>query len=123
MLEEIEVLPMKIKLEVVLDAIETADDAFTYFYDTQTNDVIVLSDLDSYEEREAIAGAWSTNWNILSERFAVRTCVPCDCKNSLQRHFCQMQDAYHVGSFNYMVIVWIDKCNGVSLCCAGISHY
>jgi len=30
MLVENEVLPMKIKLEVVLDAIETADDAFTY---------------------------------------------------------------------------------------------
>lgn len=27
---------MTIKLEQVLDAIETADDAFTYFYDTQT---------------------------------------------------------------------------------------
>ena len=35
---------MTIKLEQVLDAIETADDAFTYFYDTQTGETVVLSD-------------------------------------------------------------------------------
>ena len=37
---------MTIKLEQVLDAIETADDAFTYFYDTQTG--------ESYEELEEL---------------------------------------------------------------------
>lgn len=35
---------MTIKLEPVLDAIETADDAFTYFYDTQTGETVFLSD-------------------------------------------------------------------------------
>lgn len=35
---------MTIKLEQVLDAIETADDAFTYFYDTQTGETVFLSD-------------------------------------------------------------------------------
>ena len=40
---ENEVQAMTIRLEIVLDAIETADDAFTYFYDTQTEDVIVLT--------------------------------------------------------------------------------
>lgn len=48
---------MKIKLEIVLDAIETSDDAFTYFYDTQTEDVIFLSDLNTEEENEAAADA------------------------------------------------------------------
>ena len=33
-----------IKLEQVLDAIETADDAFTYFYDSQTGETVFLSD-------------------------------------------------------------------------------
>ncbi|WP_295753781.1 UPF0158 family protein [uncultured Oscillibacter sp.] len=31
---------MKIKLEQVIEAIETADDAFTYFYDTQTGETL-----------------------------------------------------------------------------------
>jgi len=35
---------MTIKLEQVLEAIETADDAFTYFYDTQTGETVFLSD-------------------------------------------------------------------------------
>lgn len=54
---------MKIKLEIVLDAIETADDAFTYFYDTQTEDVIFLSDLNTEEENEAIADAIDSDMN------------------------------------------------------------
>jgi len=37
-------ITMTIKLEQVLDAIETADDAFTYFYDTQTGETVFLSD-------------------------------------------------------------------------------
>ena len=52
---------MTIKLEQVLDAIETADDAFTYFYDTQTGETVFLSDPlitgESYEElANAICG-------------------------------------------------------------------
>lgn len=35
---------MKIKLDQVLDAIETADDAFTYFFDTQTGETVYLAD-------------------------------------------------------------------------------
>lgn len=35
---------MTIKLEQVLDAIETADDAFTYFYDTQTGETVFWVD-------------------------------------------------------------------------------
>ena len=35
---------MKIKLNQVIDAIETADDAFTYFYDTQTCETVYLQD-------------------------------------------------------------------------------
>ena len=49
---------MTIKLEQVLDAIETADDAFTYFYDTQTGETVFLSNLlitgESYEELEEL---------------------------------------------------------------------
>ena len=49
---------MTIKLEQVLDAIETADDAFTYFYDTQTGETVFLSDPlitgESYEELEEL---------------------------------------------------------------------
>ena len=33
-----------IRLEQVLDAIETADDAITYFYDTQTGETVFLAD-------------------------------------------------------------------------------
>ena len=33
-----------IRLEQVLYAIETADDAFTYFYDTQTGETVFLAD-------------------------------------------------------------------------------
>ena len=47
---------MTIKLEQVLDAIESADDAFTYFFDTQTGETVFLSDSlitgESYEELE-----------------------------------------------------------------------
>ena len=35
---------MKIKLNQVIDAIETADDAFTYFYVTQTGETVYLQD-------------------------------------------------------------------------------
>lgn len=35
---------MKIKLDQVIEAIETADNAFTYFYDTQTGDTVYLQD-------------------------------------------------------------------------------
>ena len=35
---------MKIKLEQVIEAIETADDAFTYFFDTQTGEMVYLQD-------------------------------------------------------------------------------
>lgn len=35
---------MKIKLDQVIEAIETADDAFTYFYDTQTGETVYLQD-------------------------------------------------------------------------------
>lgn len=35
---------MTIRLEEVLEAIEGADDAFTYFYDTQTGETVVLYD-------------------------------------------------------------------------------
>lgn len=35
---------MKIKLDIVIDAIECADDAFTYFYDTETKDTVFLQD-------------------------------------------------------------------------------
>ena len=49
---------MTIKLGQILDAIETADDAFTYFYDTQTGETVFLSDPlitgESYEELEEL---------------------------------------------------------------------
>ena len=49
---------MTIKLEQVLDAIESADDAFTYFFDTQTGKTVFLSDSlitgESYEELEEL---------------------------------------------------------------------
>ena len=49
---------MIIRLEQVLDAIETADDAFTYFFDTQTGETVFLSDPmitgESYEELEEL---------------------------------------------------------------------
>lgn len=35
---------MKIRLNQVIDAIETADDVFTYFYDTQTGETVYLQD-------------------------------------------------------------------------------
>lgn len=35
---------MRIKLDQVIDAIETADDAYTYFYDTQTKETVHLAD-------------------------------------------------------------------------------
>ena len=35
---------MKIKLDVVLEAIECADDAFTYYYDTETESTVFLQD-------------------------------------------------------------------------------
>lgn len=35
---------MSIKLNQVIDAIETANDAFTYFYDTQTGETVYLQD-------------------------------------------------------------------------------
>ena len=35
---------MKIKLEQVIEAIETANEAFTYFYDTQTGETVYLQD-------------------------------------------------------------------------------
>ena len=49
---------MTIKLEQVLDAIETDDDVFTYFYDTQTGETVYLADPqitgESYEELEEL---------------------------------------------------------------------
>lgn len=49
---------MIIRLEQVLEAIETADDAFTYFFDTQTCETVFLSDSlitgESYEELEKL---------------------------------------------------------------------
>jgi len=46
---------MTIKLEQVLDAIETADDAFTYFYDTQTGETVFLQDeIITGERNEAL---------------------------------------------------------------------
>lgn len=46
---------MKIKLEQVIDAIETADDVFTYFYDTQTGETVFLQDeLITGERDEAL---------------------------------------------------------------------
>lgn len=38
------VAEMKIKLEQVIEAIETANEAFTYFYDTQTGETVYLQD-------------------------------------------------------------------------------
>ena len=46
-----EVLAMKIHLEQVIDAIETADDAFTYFFDTQTGETVFLQDEIAIGER------------------------------------------------------------------------
>ena len=43
---------MKIKLNQVIDAIETADDAFTYFYDTQTGETVYLQDEITTGERD-----------------------------------------------------------------------
>ena len=38
------VAAMKIRLEQVIEAIETANEAFTYFYDTQTGETVYLQD-------------------------------------------------------------------------------
>jgi len=43
---------VKIKLEQVMEAIETADDAFTYFYDTQTGETVLLPDDIAFGERD-----------------------------------------------------------------------
>ena len=43
---------MKIKLEQVIEAIETADDAFTYLYDTQTGETVLLPDDIVFGERD-----------------------------------------------------------------------
>lgn len=43
---------MTIKLEQVIEAIETADDAFTYLYDTQTGETVLLSDDIMFGERD-----------------------------------------------------------------------
>jgi len=43
---------MAIKLEQVIEAIETADDAFTYLYDTQTGETILLPDDVMFGERD-----------------------------------------------------------------------
>lgn len=49
---------MTIRLEQVIESIESADDAFTYFYDTKTGETILWSDPsitgESYEEMEAL---------------------------------------------------------------------
>lgn len=46
------VVTMTIKLEQVLKAIEMADDAYTYFYDTQTGETVFLSDAIITGERD-----------------------------------------------------------------------
>lgn len=47
---------MKIRLDQVIDAIETADDAYTYFYDTQSKETIFLADpMYTGERDEALA--------------------------------------------------------------------
>ncbi len=43
---------MAIKLEQVIEAIETADDAFTYLYDTQTGETVLLPDDIMFGERD-----------------------------------------------------------------------
>lgn len=43
---------MKIKLEQVIEAIETADDAFTYLYDTQTGETVLLPDSTMFGEQD-----------------------------------------------------------------------
>ncbi|MCD8086828.1 MAG: UPF0158 family protein [Clostridiales bacterium] len=49
---------MKIKLQVVIDAMEEADDDWTGFYDTQTGEAVWVGDPlmtgESYEELEAL---------------------------------------------------------------------
>ena len=43
---------MKIRLEQVIEAIETANEAFTYFYDTQTGETVYLQDKMITGERD-----------------------------------------------------------------------
>ncbi len=43
---------MAIKLEQVIEAIETADDTFTYLYDTQTGETVLLPDDIMFGERD-----------------------------------------------------------------------
>ena len=43
---------MKIKLNQVIDAIETANNAFTYFYDAETGETVYLQDELITEERD-----------------------------------------------------------------------
>ena len=46
---------MTIKLDQVLDTIESADDVFTYFYDTQTGETVFLQDeIITGERNEAL---------------------------------------------------------------------
>ena len=56
---------MKIKLNQVIDAIETANDAFTYFYDTQTGETVYLQD-------EIINGEHDEELEELIENFGER---------------------------------------------------
>lgn len=55
---------MKVNLEVVLDAIETADDNYTYFLDLETGESVFLADeLATGLDNEGLEDEIDENWN------------------------------------------------------------
>lgn len=69
---------MIIRLEQVLDAIETADDAFTYFFDTQTGETVFLSDPmitgESYEELEELIESSGNRFLRFPTKYDIHEC-------------------------------------------------
>lgn len=66
---------MKIKLSIVIDAIESADDAFTYYYDAETADTVFLQDPmytgESNEEMEDLIGSKPERFYRLPTKFDI----------------------------------------------------
>lgn len=60
---------MKIKLDTVIDAIETADDAFEYYWNQKTGEVLCISDpvytgMDEDEDREELEENWEDYYRL-----------------------------------------------------------
>lgn len=66
---------MKIKLDIVIDAIECADDAFIYYYDAETKDTVFLQDSmytgESNEETEKLIDSHPERFYRLPTKFDI----------------------------------------------------